>query len=249
MSQYPASTQALLDKATQISGHGFDIVYDLNLPVASSVRLAGKEGRQRHEIVLRLPSDENNYLIAWQAAFVLHQFQIPETESANLQPSPSQLAAIKSKLLEMHPSIPIKQRDAFTDHVIGGVLTQLRSVPLGLLVDIQLHRDHAELHATQSQSLIHDVVSNIACLQLTPEMFPRTLVRANQVMNATHALMVAELFALPSLFEPYQTVGMEPAARLLLDVCMNQIFDDTTDRELIDFWGRNLGIDKWYRWA
>ena len=61
MSQYPASTQALLDKATQISGHGFDIVYDLNLPVSSSVRLAGKEGRERHEIVLRLPSDENNY--------------------------------------------------------------------------------------------------------------------------------------------------------------------------------------------
>ena len=45
MSQYPASTQTLLDKATQISGHGFDIVYDLNLPVSSSVRLAGKEAQ------------------------------------------------------------------------------------------------------------------------------------------------------------------------------------------------------------
>lgn len=248
MSQYPASTQALLDKATQISGHGFDIVYDLNLPVSSSVRLAGKEGRERHEIVLRLPSDENNYLIAWQAAFVLQQFQTPDAEATHLQPNASQLAAVKAELLDMHPSIPINQRDAFTDHVIGGVLTQLRSVPLGLLVDIQIHRDYPELHATQKQSLINDVVEHIACLQLTPDMFPRTLVRANQVMNATQALMVAELFDMPDIFEPYLTVGMEPAARLLLDVCMNQIFDNTTQRQLIDFWGRNLGIDRWYRW-
>ena len=70
MTAYPQSTQTLLDKATILSGAGFDIVYDYNLPISSSVKIAGREGREQHEIILRLPSDENNYLIAWQAAFV-----------------------------------------------------------------------------------------------------------------------------------------------------------------------------------
>ncbi|MBU0654592.1 MAG: hypothetical protein KJ914_05590 [Gammaproteobacteria bacterium] len=249
MSQYPASTQSLIDQATRLSGHGFDIVFDASLPVASSVRIAGREGRERHEIVLRLPSDENNYLIAWQAAFVLHQYSTPETERTNLQPNAAYLASVKNELLEMHPGIPLAQREPFTDHVIGGVLTQLRSVPVGMLIDIHLHREYPELHATQKQSLINQVVEHVACLQLTPEMFPRTLVRANQVMNAAQALMVAELFEIPDIFEPYRSVGMEAAAAILLEPCMNQIFNATTDRQLIDSWGSNLGIEKWYRWV
>ncbi|MEN9502390.1 MAG: hypothetical protein RI964_1675 [Pseudomonadota bacterium] len=249
MSQYPASTQSLIDQATAISGYGFDIIYDMSLPVASSVKMAGREGRERHEIVLRLPSDENNYLIAWQAAFILHQYQTPETERTNLQPNTAYLANVKNDLLQMHPGIPLAQRDAFTDHVLGGILTQLRSTPIGMLVDLHLHREYPELHATQRQSLINQVVEHVACLQLTPDMFPRTVVRANQAMNAAQALMVAELFEIPDLFEPYRTIGLEAAAAILLEPCQHQVFDDTKDRELIDIWGRNLGIEKWYRWV
>lgn len=249
MSQYPASTQSLIDQATAVSGHGFDIVFDSSLPIASSIRIAGHEGRERHEIVLRLPSGENNYLIAWQAAFVLHQYQTPETERTNLQPNAAYLASVKNELLQMHPGIPASQREAFTDHVIGGVLTQLRSTPVGMLIDLKLHREYPELHATQRQSLINQVVEHIACLQLTPAMFPLKLVRANQVMNAAHALMVAELFEIPDIFDPYRTIGMEAAAAILLEPCQQQIFDGTTDRQLIDSWGRNLGIEQWYRWA
>ena len=249
MIPYPASTQSLIDEATAFTGRGFDIVFDEHLPVDSSVLIGGREGRERHEIVLRKPSDENNYLIAWQAAFVLHQYRIPETESTNLQPNAIYLTSVKNELLSMHPSIPLAQREVFTDHVIGGVLTQLRSVPIGLLIDFQLHRDYPELHAAQQRSLTNHVVEHIACLQLTPEMFPRILVRANQVMNAAQALMVAELFDLPGIFEPYCTVGMEAAAALLLEPCMQQIFDGTTDRALIDLWSISLGLEKWYRWV
>ncbi len=249
MSRYPASTQSLIDQATTVSGYGFDIVYDTSLPVSSSVKMAGREGRECHEIVLRLPSDENNYLIAWQAAFVLHQYQTPETERTNLQPNAAYLAKVKDELLQMHPTIPLAQRDAFTDHVLGGILTQLRSTPVGMLVDLHLHREFPELHATQRQSLINQVVENIGCLQLTPQMFPKIVVRANQAMNAAHALMVAELFEIPDLFEPYRTIGLEAAAAILLEPCQHQVFEGTQDRELIDSWGRNLGIDKWYQWV
>jgi len=249
MPAYPRSTQNLLDQASSLSGAGFDIIYDHSLPISSSVKLAGREGRTQHEIILRLPSDENNYLIAWQAAFVLHQFQMPETERVNLQPNPAALAPVKAELLELHPSVPIAQRDNFSEHVLGGVLTQLRSMPVGLLIDIALHREHPELHATQQQSLTQQVVEHVACLQMTPDMFPNSVLRANQVMNAAQALMVAELFADSAIFEPYRDTGMEAAASLLLDVCMHQVFDETLDRELIDSWGQHLGISDWYRWA
>ncbi|MEZ5534476.1 MAG: hypothetical protein R3F02_02520 [Thiolinea sp.] len=249
MATYPQSTQHLIDAATKTSGYGFDIIYDQNLPVSSSVNMAGRDNRERHEIVLRLPSDENNYLIAWQAAFVLHQFGMPETERATLRPDPMGLLEVKNELLTMHPAIPQAQQNNFTDHVIGGVLSQLHSVPVGMLIDIELHRNYSELQATQKQSLINQVVDHVACLQITPEMFPKSIVRANQVMNAAQALMVAELFDMPGIFEPYQMVGMEAAAALLLEPCLHQAFDATTDRDLIDHWGRNLGITEWYRWS
>lgn len=249
MPSYPQSTQTLIDKASDVSGHGFDILYDPNLPVSSSVQLAGRDGRERHEIILRLPSDENNYLIAWQAAFVLHQYQMPETERANLRPNPAGLLGIRSELLQMHTNVPANQQEAFLDHVIGGVLTQLRSVPVGMLIDIELCRHYEELQATQRQSLINQVVEHVACLQITPDMFPKTLLRANQVMNAAQALMVAELFDMADIFEPYRSMGMAAAATLLLEPCMHQVFEESTDRQLIESWGSNLGIADWYSWG
>ena len=249
MSTYPASTQSLIDQAAKLSGYGFDIVYDASLPVTSSVKLAGREQRERHEIILRLPSDENNYLIAWQAAYVLHQYQMPETERADLRPDPAGLVGVRQDLLALHPTIPAQQQQAFADHVIGGVLSQLRSVPVGLLIDLELQRNYPELHATQKQSLIHQVVEHVACLQMTRDVFPEKLLRANQVMNAVQALLVAELFDEADIFAPYRMVGIEAAASLLLEPCMHQAFDATTDRELVDHWGRNLGISDWYRWG
>jgi hypothetical protein len=84
---------------------------------------------------------------------------------------------------------------------------------------------------------------------MTKAMFPEKVLRANQVMNATQALMVATLFELPDLFEPYRSVGMEAAAALLLESCLHQVFDETKDQELIDLWARALDIEDWYRWA
>lgn len=250
MKIYPASTQTLLDRATQVSGFGFEIVYDASLTVSSSVKMAGKEGREAHEIILRQPGlDENNYLIAWQAAFVLHQYQMPETERANLSPNRPVLAQIKGELLALYPSIPLAQRDNFAEHVIGGILSQLRSVPIGMLVDIELYRSYDELHKLQQAALIGQVVEHIGCLQMTKAMFPEKLLRANQVMNAAQALMVATLFEMPDLFEPYRMVGMEAAAALLLDMCLNQVFDETRDQALIDYWSRTLDIEDWYRWG
>ncbi|WP_020561198.1 hypothetical protein [Thiofilum flexile] len=250
MKIYPASTQSLLDRATEVSGFGFDIIYDAQLAVSSSVKMAGKEGRERHEIVLRQPGlDENNYLIAWQAAFVLHQYQMPETERANLAPNRPVLAQVKGELLALHPGIPLAQREPFAEHVIGGILSQLRSVPIGLLIDIELQRNYPELHQLQQAALIQQVVEHIACLQMTKAMFPEKLLRANQVMNAAQALMVATLFEIPDIFAPYRTVGMEAAAALLLESCLHQVFDETQDQALIDFWARALDIEDWYRWG
>ncbi len=118
-----------------------------------------------------------------------------------------------------------------------------------MLIDIALYRDYPELHATQQQSLTQQVVEHIACLQMTTAMFPESILRANQIMNAAQALMVADLFNEPQLFEPYRTVGMEAAASLLLEICQHQIFDKTLDKELINYWSRQLGIADWYHWA
>lgn len=137
----------------------------------------------------------------------------------------------------------------FTDQIVSGLITQLRSVPIGILVDIYLYREFEDLRESQEKALITQVHEYWASLSIDKSQFPETIILANQHMNAAHAAMVDYQYPSPELTTPYKMAGMEGISIQLLDVCLNGNTDKMQDKFIIDQWGSLLNIQHLYRWV
>lgn len=134
-------------------------------------------------------------------------------------------------------------------NLLAGIITQLRSVPTGILVDIYLYREFENLRKLQETSLTQQVHEYWASLQIDKKQFPEFIVAANQHMNAAHAAMVNYQYPSPELFSPYKLAGMESIALKLLDPCLTKSIETIKDKELIDHWAENLNLKTLYRWV
>ena len=138
MPQYSRSLLQLLDQCEAVSGYACDVSYDSKIQNYSVVRMAGREGRLRHQIVVREQNQHSEYYIAWQAIFILRQYQVAEEERANISFRDSGYQSLSKELSKIYPTIKGEALDGLTHNMLSGIITQLRSVPVGILVDIYL---------------------------------------------------------------------------------------------------------------
>jgi len=247
--KYSNSILSLLEKCEVKSGYECDISYDATLTTDSTIRMAGRNGQLRHQIILKQENDKAEYYIAWQAAWILREFSTDETKRVGITHSKEGFEETKASLAERYPSMDSLKLDNFTQQILGGIVTQVRSVPVGILVDLYLHREYTELHVLQQQALIQQVREYWAALNLDKSQFPESIVLANQHMNAAQAAMVDYQFPSPELTAPYKVAGMEGISLQLLDICLKYNSDGEKDKELIDEWGKALNIQHLYRWV
>ncbi|PWQ97865.1 hypothetical protein [Leucothrix pacifica] len=211
--------------------------------------MAGRNGLQRHQIILKQHNDKADYYVAWQAVFILRQFSVDEANRANITQDPAGFERTKAELATLHPSMQSGELDNFANHILGGIITQLRSVPVGILVDTYLFREYEELREIQEVVLTQQVHEYWAALNIDKSQFPQTIILANQHMNAAHAAMVDYQFPSPELTAPYKVAGMEAISVELLDLCLKHNSDGDQDKALIDEWAKRLNIQHLYRWV
>ena len=214
------------------------------------MRIAGRsDGLKRHQIILKQHDTNADYFVAWQAMFILRHFHTPEADRANITQNADGFESTKAELSQLHPTMQGAELDNFANHILGGIITQLRSVPIGILVDIHLYREYEGLRDAQERVLTTQVREYWAALNIDKSQFPQTIVLANQHMNAAHAAMVDYQFPSPELTAPYKIAGMEAISMQLLDVCLQRNSADPQDKAIIDAWGELLNIQHLYRWA
>ena len=247
--KYSNSVNQLLKKCEAKSGFACDISYDETLATDSTVKMAGRDGRLRHQIILKQHNADADYYVAWQAVFILRQFSTDAENRANISQNPEGFESTKAELGKLHPSMQGAELDNFANHILGGIITQLRSVPIGILVDIYLFREFEELRETQEKVLTQQVHQYWPALNIDKSQFPETIILANQHMNAAHAAMVDYQYPSPELTAPYKMAGMEAISLQLLDACLNRNDDDMQDKAIIDDWGKLLNIQNLYRWV
>ena len=137
-----------------------------------------------------------------------------------------------------------------TAQVLGGLMTQLRSVPIGMRIDAWLWEDHPGLRAAQSESLAAQQATNAQALGPNiRDMMPSTLFSANAAMNAAYALYTDRLLATPLYSIPYRAIGIIDRGQALLDVWDRTPADAAHDQGLVDAWGEDLGLSDWYQWV
>lgn len=212
-----------------------------------------RSGAPLHRIAIH-PSviQEPDYLIVFQAGFLLRRFAVPPARRRDFSERPKAEETVRRWMKE-NPNA----RDlagSMTPRLIrflcSGLLSQLRSMPVGLRVDDWIRRDYPELGPLQRDALERQWNDNAAGLR--PEVqrvMPGEALRASLGMNAAFALYWARTFDLPQLVIPYRAGGYEKLGIALLDAWDRTPSGPESDDDLVDAWAHLLGMSDWYQWV
>lgn len=134
--------------------------------------------------------------------------------------------------------------------LLNGLMTQLRSVPIGLRVDEWLFREFPELRLQQVEGAKVQLSDNSQALNPDiKRLMPKKVFDANAAMNAAFATYWAESFADDSITLPYKASGTLAQGEALIRIFKNIGEEPTEDRRLVDSWAEELGLCGWYRWV
>jgi hypothetical protein len=198
---------------------------------------------------------EPDYLICYQCGFILRLFAVPAAGRVDLA-STAEGRQVVQRLLTASDGpgkklkLPPETIETLRDQLFDGLMTQLRSIPIGFRVDSWIMREYPELLQLQRDMVMRQIKDNLAAL--SPDLkkiAPKKIYQCNVSMNAAFADFWAKRFSDPSFSVPYKAAGFLKTGQELL-VILEEIPDDpSADRDLIDAWMDRLNLDGWYQWV
>ena len=241
------STQSIVERLEALSQRPVHITEDAALQTLADMKIA--RGDQPFHLLRYKPTGSTppDYLIAYQCGLALRVFEAPPERRFDLASSDAGRKKLGELLLD--PKIPAIVR-SMTDNLLHGLLTQLRSYPVGLRVDAWLLANYPDLRELQVRGARAQLLENVEGLKAGASgYFPPKLYRANMAMNAAFAAFWSRLWNEPPLTLPYKAAGVLDRGESLLKICERIAADAANDRELIDEWAFDLGIKGWYQFV
>lgn len=241
-------TYKILEDLEGLSGFPVSFLEDPTLSVLATIR-TGTPSSPVHIIRYRPGKEAPDYKIAIEAGYALRMFARPLEKRFHLSGNERYRAEAIAEVQRLDPSLEDSAAEAMGKHIFDGLLLQLRSCPVGLLVDIWIYKNHPGLRSLQAASLREQIGENTQCLSKELEKrFPRLIVNGNRAMNAAQTLFVADLLNEPHLVVPYRAAGFVSIATDLLSSVTARPFDEIDDMILISTWADSLGIRDWIKW-
>ena len=217
---------------------------DRSLPVISHIQIA-RGPVPMHKLRYRpTPDGTPDYLICFQCGFIIRLYENPPEQRYDFEGSPDAPARMAS-LLKGNPAA-----SQLKDMLLGGLMTQLRSMPIGMRIDDWLFHECPELRLQQVAGAKAQLRDNSRALG--PEIkrqVPGALFRANAAMNAAFALYWAKSLADDSISLPYKSTGFLPQGEALIRIFEQVGSAPAEDRNLVDSWAAEVGLGGWYRWV
>jgi hypothetical protein len=245
-------TQSILDEIEQVSGIPVKLIPDPSLPTLARMTRS-RSGAPAHILTFKPDSPGLNYVVAYQAAFTLRFYETKErfdfgaTDSGRAEVK-RMVTAPDGVVTRMRLPPPVAEQ--ITDQFFDGLMTQLRSIPVGMRIDSWIARECPHLRAEQRASIDAQQRTNVQ--SLSPQiraMAPPIVFNANAAMNAAYAKFSDRLLENPIYSIPYRSVGFLSRGEQLL-----KIFDDLAagaehDKALVDAWANELGVSDWVAWV
>lgn len=101
------------------------------------------------------------------------------------------------------PGLLEKQVDGLTNRLFDGLLSQLRSVPVGMRVDAWILANYPELAALQRKAVMKQLDDAAAALRPeVPGIMPDEALEASLAMSAAFSIFRAEKFGQPQITLP-----------------------------------------------
>lgn len=239
-------TRRMLALAEELSGRPVQVQEDPSLRVLATVKMA-RGIAPMHLISYRpVRGRTPDYHICYQCGFIIRLFKTPPNARFDLAQSPDASRYMDSLLANR--SLPPYIRDV-KEMFMSGLLTQLRSVPVGLRIDDSLWATCPDLRGEQTASCRLQLQDNAQVLAPTVRhSFPKKVVAANTAINAAYALFWGAKLNEQSVSLPYRSIGAVAEGKALLDTFHGISLDPSSDCELVDKWADQLGLAGWYVW-
>ena len=248
-------TREFLPLVERETGYPARLVEEPELPTLARVQIA-RGNVPAHLVQYRPARDDSvDYLICYQCGFVLRLFETPPAERFDLQGAQRgrdevlrSITVPDSKLAKY--GLSNAQIAELASMFYDGLLTHLRSIPVGLRVAEWLHENYPELREGQRTTVLKEIADAKGTLQpQVRDMTPDRVYAATQAINAAYGMYWAEQYGLRELATPFQFAGFERAGRALLKLWRDTPAEPAHDRELIEGWAESLGIRDWLQWT
>ena len=195
------------------------------------------------------PSDEPlDYLVAYQAAFLVRLFECPAQRRFDFIVDSSAAerllpVLLAGRRLDDHDARRARQ---FAAIVSEWSLMNLRSLPIGMRVDQWLHDRYPDLRELQKrgvertlQAALDVVGQRVDQLSVPPHLLG---------MDAAYALFAQRLLGLDAFTVAYEAAGAIATGESLLALSDESSREAVDDRLLVDSWAASLGMTGWYHW-
>ena len=244
----PSANQALaeLEEAT---GKPVQIVEDPELNVLATIRRAGP-GEASH--VLRIKGGENqaaDYLIVFECRMALRDGPGPR---AGLRDNLAVRERVISECQQLHRQLAPDRAQELGTFIYRGLILQLRSMGPGMLVDRWIRERCPDLRDAQAQAMEAEITGNLAVLKpSTRGNYPAAIYEASVAMNAAYAIHGGDLLGKPYLAVPYRSQGYGEIGSRLIALALGTAdpTEELTERQIIDAWAQELGVEGWYEWS
>ena len=248
-----ASIARVLKLVEDTTGLPVHVEEDRSLPpnILAKVTMA-RGGVPFHQISYQsLPGQSPDYLIVYQCGFILRRNAVPAPDRVDFVHTEEGKEIVR-KWVERNPKNPNPPREnaeGLTGFLHSGLLTQLRSIPVGLRVDSWIRDEFPELHELQKQALARQLNDNASVFRPQVQaMIPSEALNTNAAMSAAFALFWSQTLQQKQIVLPYQAGGYVDKGNELLDIWNSIPSAPSEDIRLIDRWADHLGMKPWFRW-
>ncbi len=239
-----------LERVEIASGKTVILQSDSKFAGHAVIKVATKE--QPAHLLLYRPEHESvlPYLVAYQCEFALRTIQASPSAQFDLAAKANMLSEVLELMLQHHQgknAVPASSVPPLAKRFGDGLGFQLRSMPITLRIDKQLHDHYPELTELQRESLDRQLQENMGALSPQAKaLAPDKIIRPNASMNAAFAKFYSRLWNAPMIFAPYAAAGYGDAAAALLALNEQIPPESGNDRGLVDAWAKELELDRWF---
>ncbi|QBK04510.1 hypothetical protein DW355_06665 [Hylemonella gracilis] len=247
MKNLRAVTKGILNRVEELSGKSIQFVRDENLPLLATLQIA-RNGAEFHVLRYQPSNDPLDYLIAYQAGFLLRMLENPPTHRFDFAPSPEAGKWVEPLVAAGQPlDAPDRQMlPEFSKIVAQWALMNLRSFPVGMRIDQWIASECQELLELQASSISLQQQQNVDLLAFRKGKLtiPTTLMGS----IAAYALFADRLTGQGTYAIPYGAAGVLSYGEQLLKLWETVPSGAQHDCELVDQWAEAQGLSGWYTW-
>jgi hypothetical protein len=246
-----ATSRDILRQVEEASGYPVEIITDSDLPYLARITRA-RVASPAHILRVRDSSEAPDYHVAYEAGFILRLYETPAAERVEFAGTDAGRSAVAEMVRRSGQTarLPDAAVSQLVTQLYDGLVIQLRSYPIGLRIDHWLYDAYPDFHDGQRASIERQQRDNLTALSPEVRAFaPKAVWEANVAMNAAYAIFCDRLFDTKAFAIPWRSTGLEKRGRRLLDIAQSVPDDAAHDRQLVDAWATELGLDGWYQWV